>query len=128
MEPTATEKHIQRTAKLFVYLYTKLALEIPAPIAAAAKDMYASSRDIEPALCKAMQALKDTNETAFDTIVYDGRIPEARDLAAWWQAHETADQQREQSLSVLETAVKKLNRAEADALGHRSLWDRLNKE
>lgn len=130
MEPTPTEKHIQLTAKLFVHLYTHLGLAIPDVVSKAAKDIYASNRDIEPALCSALKAFQVNTPTEFEAFIYDGRDPVRRQLTEWWQQHEVFDQEREQANAEIEvrasTATKallKLTRLEAAALGLQAQWD-----
>lgn len=39
--------------------------------------------------------IKKMSQHQLDTIVYDGRIKEARDLADWWEEHQEMDRKRE---------------------------------
>lgn len=69
--------------------------------------------------------LKNNDGTGLgDKIIYDGKNPESRKLADWWQKHQAADLRREKDEDearkrdkLIQTALKKLTQAERDALG-----------
>lgn len=64
--------------------------------------------------------LKKMSKDQLDTIVYDGRIKEARDLADWWEEHQEMDRQREKE----EGEKARLRKVKKDALAKLTLEER----
>lgn len=85
------EAELQRAARLLVFVNSKLGVESPTELTEASANYYCRA-DYVPALC---QTLKSLTDEQVEAIVYNGRNPLSRDLAAWWEQHKLADQQRE---------------------------------
>ena len=84
---------------------------------------YGNSQAINPLVRTLCSIVKDFTEEEMTRIVYDGRNPQARDLADWWQRHQAADIMRvreeeaaKQRAKVKIRALSKLSKEEKDAL------------
>ncbi len=85
----------RETAKLIVYLNTKLASSTPAWIVTASEEYYGAENrvdEIVAILCTTIRGLSDEQR---DAIVYNGKDETARKLADWWDEHQKADAIRE---------------------------------
>lgn len=74
-----------------------------------------------PLLCELLRLLPDN---IMEKLVYDGRNPEARKLADWWDNHQASDLRREQKEkeaiekeNIRKKALGKLTKKEIEALG-----------
>jgi hypothetical protein len=92
MEPNEKESLLQETAQLLIYvrMNTNSGVKISSRLKAAARDIYCR-KDYVPELCDAISSMTEEEQAR---IVYDGRNPEARRLADWWDKHEEADRKR----------------------------------
>lgn len=120
-EQSINEKYLQDTAKNLVYLFKKLNKKVPSWIVEQSETMYSGEESLVPELCKQMKKLskKQLNE-----IVYDGKNPEARKLADWWDKHQEYDDLRKRkeaedkkTKALIASAKKKLTASEKKALG-----------
>jgi hypothetical protein len=106
------------------YALGALGKPVPAWITAAAGNYYGNPAKLNEAtvmlctLCRGMTAALQT------VIIYDGRSPQARKLADWWEAHQKADAAREARELQAKTqeahrqsALSKLTDEERRALG-----------
>jgi hypothetical protein len=124
LEPTQREMQLRHTAKLLIYTLKALDQPVPLMVRHAAATAYCT-QDYVPTLCATIKAM---SEEQLGRIVYDGRNPEARELANWWDRHKRADQEREareakaRRMAVLRREAKaKLSPDELEALtGKRS--------
>jgi hypothetical protein len=121
MEPTQKERLLQETARLLIYvrMNTKSGVKVSSRLRAAACDVYCR-KDYVSELCDAIRSLTEEEQAR---IVYDGRNPEARRLADWWDEHQEADRKRleEELRQVLRNelrrkALDKLTPEEIEAL------------
>lgn len=124
LDQTEREKELQRAAKLLVYVRGKIGKPIDELLSQTAAAYYASV-DYVPELCGELCSL---SKTQVDEIVYNARDKNSRDLADWWERHESADRQREadeqakvKKNQLINRAINKLTREELDALGIRNL-------
>jgi len=131
MEPTNKELLLRETSQLLIYvrMNTHRGIKITNDLRGASQDSYCK-KDYVAELCSAIRAL---TQEEMDRIVYDGRNPEARKLADWWDKHQEADRQREQEQAeankkaALQTAgLAKLTLEEIEALGL-DMWAKLLK-
>lgn len=92
MEPNGKERQLQETAQLLVYvrMNTNSGVKVSNKLKSAARDIYCR-QDYVPELCAAIRSLTEEEQAR---IVYDGRNPEARRLADWWDEHQEADRKR----------------------------------
>lgn len=104
LEPNNRERLLQETAQLLVYvrMNTKSGIKVTDKLKAAARNIYCS-QDYVPELCAAIRALTEEEQ---NRIMYDGRNPDARKLADWWDKHQEADRKR------LEEEYRQLKRDE----------------
>lgn len=123
LDPNEREREHQRAAKLLVYIHERLAFECPAWITKEAANSYASDERLIPLLCKTMTNM---SEVMRDNFTYkSARLPEARDLADWWETHQEADrkrvareQEQEAKAALVRQALAKLTPAERAAMGY----------
>lgn len=98
MNPNRYELQFKRAAKLLVYISDATDTKLSSvSYRRQAKDAYGTNNVVAPgsAITELCRVMKTLNPEQFDKFVYDGRIEEARDLAAWWQEHTAADRARE---------------------------------
>jgi hypothetical protein len=124
MEPQGKEVASREVAQHLVYLLTAFNQPIPEKIQKAADDTYGNPSYLEPMVQMLCGMLGAMSEASKNLVVYNGRIPEARALAGWWDEHQEADRQRiaaEQRGTKLaemqRKALKKLSAKEIQALG-----------
>lgn len=122
MEPNGKERRLQQTAQLLMYVRynTNSGIKVDNKLKRAAADIYCKA-DYVPELCAAIRALSPEE---VDRIVYDGRNPEARKLADWWEEHQAADAERlakeqreKEEAAARERALAKLTQEERRLLG-----------
>jgi hypothetical protein len=128
MEPNRRELDSKETAENIVYLYSKIGTLVQKSqlelIKAAASNQYGSPDMLEDLVKLLCFEVRELTTEQMDTIVFDGKSPEARQLAEWWQAHEEADKQlaiKEKAEADKKAATKsakaKLTKEEIRALG-----------
>lgn len=122
MEPNGKERRLQQTAQLLMYVRynTNSGIKVDNKLKRAAADIYCKV-DYVPELCAAIRALSPEE---VERIVYDGRNPEARKLADWWEEHQAADaarlakeQREKEEAAARERALAKLTQEERRLLG-----------
>lgn len=113
MEPTEREVEHKLVHNLIFYVVESLHL-----------DRTDFGDDVDQDTKTLCSLIKAMNKKQLDTIVYDGRNPQARKLADWWDKHQEADKLREAAEKhqarlrfLRETALAKLSREERQALG-----------
>jgi len=112
MEPNQTEAYSRETAKLAVYdckaMGERTDCSLPDFVETAAESMYgdpSKHNEITAVLCGLCRRMTPEQE---NRIIYDGRNPDARKLAEWWDNHKAVDAARaeddevEKALRVLE--------------------------
>lgn len=116
MQANAHESYTGEVAKHIVYASKALGLPVFDWITAASANYYGAGDDsfkrrdeITAILCSICRSMTEEQKTA---IIYDGRIPEARALAAWWDEHQAADAKREAE----EAAAREAERGRALAV------------
>lgn len=120
MNPTAAERNSRKTCKHIVYLGKQTNQPVPKWVKEAAKDYYGAPSKLNEAVALLCQMCQKAPED----IIYNGRDPEARSLANWWDKHVEADRKREAAESkkiansdLREAALAKLTAEERKALG-----------
>ena len=99
MEQTDFEKRVQRTAQLLQWFWEQADITYRGSqirVNNIAKNIYPTKDDgdhVVSFLCKELRSMKASNPSKFDEIVY-GRNKTARELANWWEDHESADEKR----------------------------------
>jgi hypothetical protein len=121
LEPTFQEKELQRAAKLLIFVWRHLDKPIPKWLKDEATNCYAMSERTIPALCDTLSGLSIRKR---DEIVYNAKNKQSRDLADWWEDHQTADAKRiaeelveSENKKLRKIALKKLTTKEKRALG-----------
>lgn len=92
LNPTNREAELQRAAKLLVYVYDKLDIEVPSYVKKASKDVYCKDDRSVTRLCAILDVMLPNT---LDEIVYNAKDKTSRDLADWWEEHQKADRERE---------------------------------
>lgn len=95
MEPQGKEIASKEVAIHLVYLLSALNERVPLTILNTSTSAYGNPDFLEPMVQTLCGLLRGLSELQLDTIVYDGRKAEARELAAWWYEHKEADAVRE---------------------------------
>jgi len=127
MEPNAREVESKRVCQLLKYLFAAAEITVSAFVSErienGAKEYYGNTTSLDAdteLLCQLLRTLPDDKVA---TVVYDGRNPEARKLADWWDHHQTADAKREveeehrrNNEFLRAQALSKLTPAEIEAL------------
>jgi hypothetical protein len=94
MEQTDFEKRVQRTAQLLQWFLEQADITYRGSqirVNYIAKNIYPTKDDgdhVVSFLCKELRSMKASNPSKFDEIVY-GRNKTARELANWWEDHES---------------------------------------
>lgn len=128
MEPTERETESKRVCQLLKYIFVAADIKAPAFVVervekgSIAEYGNVSSLDTDTELlCGLLRTLPDDKAA---TVLYDGRNPEARKLADWWEHHQAADAKREadeeqerQNETLRQQAISKLTPEEIAALG-----------
>ncbi len=120
LEANERELESRRVCQHLRYLLKALGKNVPAAIAKAADEYYGDVENLDKntaLLCKMCQEVDDKH-------IYNGRDPEARKLADWWDDHQERDRKRlaqeeadKHKAALRATALSKLTKAERDALG-----------
>ena len=84
MSPTNREVQQRKTCQLYAYVLVSQGKEVPEEIEECVDD-YGDPIDCVP---KLYQALKDLDSEAFEKIVNNTQLQEARDLAQWWEMYQ----------------------------------------
>ncbi|QGH74961.1 hypothetical protein MAL1_00215 [Bacteriophage DSS3_MAL1] len=93
MEPTVRERQHREAAQHLVYIYGAMNQPVPAQVAADAAHIYGGSAG-EINMNTLCSLLRGMSEEQLSRIVYDGRNPQARKLADWWDEHQREDWKR----------------------------------
>lgn len=81
-------------AQLICYVSGPLGLAVPEWVQKAAKSAYgdhARNGELTEMLCSIIRTMHPALQNA---VMYNGRIPDARRLAEWWEKHEEHDEKR----------------------------------
>lgn len=121
LAPNHREQLLQETAQHLLYLRVSMGDDfISDNLRRSAKDIYCNT-DYVAELC---EAIRNLSEEDLNRVVYDGRNPQARKLADWWDKHQEADRKRIQQEQMeiereqlKKSALAKLTAAERWALG-----------
>lgn len=124
LEANPREIESRKVAQHIVYLNEKIVRKTPDYIKVAAGEYYGDFHKLDEMtryLCETISAL---DEDKLDAFIYNGRVPEARKLADWWERHQEWDRKRikeekeQKRLKKLKKqALSKLTKEEKKALG-----------
>ena len=94
MNPNRAEENSKEAAEHLVYINSIKKIDLPEYVKDAAKNFYGNQHklnDIVVLLCK---TVSEMTEDELNTIVYNARSRKSRQLADWWETHQTADRKR----------------------------------
>lgn len=99
MDATEREKESRRVCRLLAYLIPRLEEgAAPSEDVIKAKDNYygdiARLDEHTAILCASINGMTEEHK---NSVMYDGRNKEARELASWWEEHQEMDAKRKES-------------------------------
>ena len=80
-----------RVCKLLVYALPAMSLPIPPHVRTAAEDPYGNAGTVDEDTDMLCRLCRGMSELEKDRIIYNGRNPDARRLADWWECHQEVD-------------------------------------
>ena len=120
LRQTNFEAEMQEAARHCVYVCANLQVPCPTKFQKQAEEYYAADVGQVEFLC---QLIRNMTVQQMNDIVYNGRDPDSRRLADWWDAHWAADRAREERekeeermQEIYERAISKLSDEEIDVL------------
>lgn len=126
MEPTVRENQRRQAARLLVYISDAIGQKLSTVgFRRQAKDPYGNitTTSSDRAMIELCHLMYGLSEDQMNKHVYDGRIPEARELASWWEQHTAEDRKREAAEALrrrqdelVESALAKLTPEEREAV------------
>jgi hypothetical protein len=124
MERDHHEAQSRLACECLDYALSALGKPVPAWITAAAGNYYGNPAKLNDATVMLCTLCRGMTEAQMTATIYNGRIPHARKLADWWEAHQKADAAREARELEAKTreahrqsALSKLTDEERRALG-----------
>ena len=118
MEPTEREKESKLVADLLLYVYWSIGETHPCSVSLACQSSYGDVKYLDDHTKDLCSKIKGMSEELLNKVVYDGRNPQARKLADWWDRHQLADAKREaeENQSALSQAMSKLTEKQLEAI------------
>ena len=124
MEPNPQEKESKEVAEHLVYVFRSLGEKIPEYVKESCRDYYGGVKYLNRMTAILCKVITEMEKVQLDIIVYDGRNPDARALADWWDYHQKRDMKREeeektqaQNTMLKKSGLAKLTSQERKALG-----------
>lgn len=121
LRPTWWEVEYSRAARLLKYVLDELLLDVPDYVL---KNIKSPNLDGEKCVVELCRVLKSLGNDELNSLVYNPRSRESRDLANWWEDHLEADRVREEGevlatkrRAAIKSAMEKLTPDEIKALG-----------
>ncbi|AFO71549.1 hypothetical protein phiCbK_035 [Caulobacter phage phiCbK] len=94
-QPNQREAESKKVAGLLVYVHNKLGrTDLPRSVELAATTYYGAPERCDELTERLCSMLRDLTVEEQNAVLYDGRIPKARELADWWERHQEHDRQR----------------------------------
>jgi hypothetical protein len=102
LEPNAREKESVEVCKHLLYVLSRIDKETASlprfDLVQGAKDAYGVVNRLDEHTAELCRLCRGMNRKQRDTIMYDGRNPQARRLADWWDHHKAYDLARKVTL------------------------------
>ncbi len=99
--PTDRDNRAVEVANLILYVFKELDLKVHPDIQVIAKSGHYETIGKEKhldvltkILCSTIDNLKKADFIKFEAIVYNSKSKQSRDLANWWEAHESFDKNK----------------------------------
>lgn len=119
----------KRVCELLKYVFTERNQPVPEAIEKGAANYYGDLPMLDANTSLLCAYIRSVPEDVVDKLLYNGRNPEARKLADWWDEHKLADakreaeeQNREKIKALQQQALSKLSAEEIEALKEGG-WD-----
>lgn len=124
MHPTQTEKNSRKVAEHLIFVYEQLDFPERPDLVEVANHIYGSKTRLDEMVAELCGIIRDMTPDQLDRIVYNGRDPQSRKLADWWEEHERADREREQAereskLTELDDLNRRVAELEAELFGNK---------
>ncbi|RTK97793.1 MAG: hypothetical protein EKK64_00900 [Neisseriaceae bacterium] len=125
MNPSQRETDSLFICKRIVFLFKKLNFPIPKRIVEAADSLYGDVENLDENVAILCGVIRQMKKEQVDSIIYNARSKESRDLANWWEEHQEADSKRKngkqtveekETFSKLFSILSKLSQEEFDIL------------
>ncbi len=95
LEASRQEKDSRKFCGLLCYVLEAIDVEPPDWALKAKDEYYGDAAKVNDAVVLLCMTIRKLTPEQMDRIVYDGRNPQARALADFWDAHTVADKRRE---------------------------------
>lgn len=126
-EPSERQRESHIVATLLCYLNPKFGVPVTDDIKDASKTSYGNSKMVDEWTRKVCYTCSGMSPEEQNTIIYDGRNAQARQLADWWDKHQKEDKERQEAeeraakkKALRQEALAKLTPEQIKALGIRS--------
>ena len=105
MNPSEKETESLLICKRIVFLFKKLNFPVPKRILEASNSLYGDMKNLDKNVALLCGIISQMKKEQVDSIIYNARSKESRDLADWWEVHQEADSKRK----VKQTKEEKAN-------------------
>ena len=95
MEPRAAETESHEVAKHIVFVEAHLGNHPATWILAAATHMYGAESRVSELTAILCEAIRELDDNQLETVVYNARDKQSRELASWWEQHQKDDERHE---------------------------------
>jgi len=116
LAPTERETASQQFCWHLCYLLGALKREIPDWARKGADEYYGDPARVNDATVLLCETIRGLTEDEKERLLYDGRNPQARSLADFWERHEAADKRRQQEAQVRDERERLNDEAEFERL------------
>ena len=123
MEPNEREKESVLVCHLLIFAFTELKRKIPQDVVSAAMATYGDVVRLDEHTALLCDTCANMSVRYCERIIYNGRSPDSRRLADWWDRHQEADKKRideemgkKKNEVLVKSAKSKLSLEELEAL------------
>jgi hypothetical protein len=96
MNPSVRETESLLICKRIIFLFKKLNFPIPKKIVESSESLYGDLKNLDKNVALLCLVISNMTKEQVDSILYNARSKESRDLANWWEEHQEADIKRKQ--------------------------------
>ncbi len=100
LAPSSKEEESRKCAQNILYVNSFLGKDIPTSIETASSSIYGDIFILNEMVVLLCKLCTEMTEVEKEAIIYDGHSKQARQLADWWEEHQTADKKRREIQSI----------------------------